>query len=149
MYAVYMYVYIDSNFCGDRTWNRMRVNVECAIATRVCCTTFHVHFSLTYLIKCLPWPGAPVDNSVCGGQLSTTCTNATEVGQLAAPSCGRPLLATDNGVKNIGSNLQLLSPFTGQYPLSATCWCKCGLKIKSLVNRMRTCNQRGFIYRGA
>ena len=33
MHAVYTHVYIDSNICGDRTWNHMRMNVECAIAT--------------------------------------------------------------------------------------------------------------------
>ena len=33
MHAVYTYVYIDSNICGDRTWNHMRMNVECAFAT--------------------------------------------------------------------------------------------------------------------
>ena len=38
MYAVYKYVYIDSNFCGDRTWNHMRLNVECAFATLISCT---------------------------------------------------------------------------------------------------------------
>ena len=35
MYTVYMYVYIDSNICGDRTWNHMGMNVECAFATVV------------------------------------------------------------------------------------------------------------------
>ena len=34
MYAVYMYVYIDSNICGDRTWNHIGMSVECAIATQ-------------------------------------------------------------------------------------------------------------------
>ena len=33
MHAVYTYVYIDSNICGDRTWNHMGMNVECAFAT--------------------------------------------------------------------------------------------------------------------
>ena len=34
MHTVYTYVYIDSNICGDRTWNHMRMNVECAFATQ-------------------------------------------------------------------------------------------------------------------
>ena len=33
-------------------------------------------------------------------QLSTTCSNETEVVQLAAPSCSRPQPATDNGVRD-------------------------------------------------
>ena len=33
MHTVYTYVYIDSNICGDRTWNHMGMNVECAFAT--------------------------------------------------------------------------------------------------------------------
>ena len=32
------------------------------------------------------------------GQISTNCSNATEVTQRGAPSCGRPQPATDNGV---------------------------------------------------
>ena len=34
------------------------------------------------------------------GQLSSACSNATEVALLAAPSFSRPQLATDNGVKD-------------------------------------------------
>ena len=33
MHTVYTYVYIDSNIYGDRTWNHMGMNVECAFAT--------------------------------------------------------------------------------------------------------------------
>ena len=34
------------------------------------------------------------------GQLSTTCSNVTQVAQWAASSCSRPQPATDNGVRH-------------------------------------------------
>ena len=38
------------------------------------------------------------------GQLSTTCSNVTQVAQWAVPSCSRPQLTTENGVRNVRSN---------------------------------------------
>ena len=37
-------------------------------------------------------------------QLSTTCSNFTEVAQWAAPSCSQPQPATNNGVRDGRSN---------------------------------------------
>ena len=37
---------------------------------------------------------------VIWGQLSTTCSNSTEVAQCGAFCCSRPHLATDNGVRD-------------------------------------------------
>ena len=38
------------------------------------------------------------------GQLSTNCSDATEVAQWGAPSCSRAQLAVDNGVRDFRSN---------------------------------------------
>ena len=38
------------------------------------------------------------------GQLSTTCSNATEVSKWATPICSRPQPGTDNGVRDYRSN---------------------------------------------
>ena len=44
-----------------------------------------------------------------GGQLSTTCTNATEVAQWVAPSCSRQHPATDNDSETV-NRIQWSSP---------------------------------------
>ena len=46
---------------------------------------------------------SPAENllPVSWGQLSSSCSNATEVAQLAAPSCSRPQPAADNGVREV------------------------------------------------
>ena len=44
------------------------------------------------------------------GQLSTTCSNFTEVAQWGAPSCSQPQPATDNGVRDGRSNWLLAPP---------------------------------------
>ena len=38
------------------------------------------------------------------GQISTTCSNATEVAQWATPSCYLPQTAMDNGIRDDRSN---------------------------------------------
>ena len=43
------------------------------------------------------------------GQLSTTCSNATEVAKWATPSCSRPHRATDNGIR-YGRSKWLVAP---------------------------------------
>ena len=43
-------------------------------------------------------------------QLSTTCSNFTEVAQRVAPSCSQPQPATDNGVRDGRSNWLVASP---------------------------------------
>ena len=81
---------------------------------------------------------------VSGRQLSTTCSNATDVAKRAAPSCNRLQPALDNGVsdrtkasKTVDPIDWLLPPpFTGQYPLSATCMVQMRSQI-SVVNGTR------------
>ena len=75
MYAVYMYVYIDSNFCGDRTWNRMRVNVECAIATEAWPPNVsHISQTIHPLVQGVAtvWKGKPKLSLGCGAYFATT-----------------------------------------------------------------------------
>ena len=43
-------------------------------------------------------------------QLLTTCSNATEIARWAVPSCNRPLLATDHGVRDGRSNWLAVTP---------------------------------------
>ena len=66
-------------------------------------------------------------------QLSTTCSNFTEVAQWEAPGCSHPQLATDNGVRDGRSNwLVAPPPYTRQYHMSSTyCTLQCGLGCKS------------------
>ena len=45
------------------------------------------------------------------GQLSTTCSNFTEVAQWRASKCSRPELALDNGIQDGRSN-RLVEPAT-------------------------------------
>ena len=55
----------------------------------------------------LPWAGAPhwrIYFHCSWGQLSTTCSDATEVAQWAAPNCSRPQSASDHGVRDSSSN---------------------------------------------
>ena len=49
-------------------------------------------------------PNGKSTTTILWGQLSTTCSNVTEVAQWAAPSCSRPQPATDNGVRDGRSN---------------------------------------------
>ena len=44
------------------------------------------------------------------GQLSTTCSNATDAPKWEIPSCSRPQPATDNVVKDIRSNCLAVTP---------------------------------------
>ena len=44
------------------------------------------------------------------GQLSTTCSNATEVTQWGAPCCSRTQAATDNGVRDGRFNRLAITP---------------------------------------
>ena len=80
------------------------------------------------------WPGAPHWRIYhCSfGQLSTTCSNATEIAQWAAPSYSRPQPAIVNDVRDARSNCMVVT-FTWQCPLSVICTCNCALQIKSVV----------------
>ena len=81
------------------------------------------------------------------GQLSTTCSNATELAQLGAPSCNLPQPATDNGARDGRSNWLAVTPFHSQ---GSTPWaprivrCKCGPEITWLAaaNGTRTRDHR-------
>ena len=48
--------------------------------------------------------------TVLWGRLSTTCSNDTEIAQLAAPSHSRHQPVTDNGVKDGRSNWLAVTP---------------------------------------
>ena len=52
----------------------------------------------------------------------TTCSNATEVGKLGAPSCSRPQPATDNGIRDGRSNFSSRVPPPTQ---GSTPWAPC------------------------
>ena len=60
--------------------------------------------------KSLQWPGVP-QRRIKSGQLSTKCSNATEVAQWGTPICSRPQPATDNGVRD-GRFNWLITPTT-------------------------------------
>ena len=70
------------------------------------------------------------------GQLSTNCSNATEVAQWGASSCIPPQPATYNGVRDGRSNSLSVTPHLTQ---CSTPWapriarCKCGPQITSLA----------------
>ena len=49
-------------------------------------------------------PSGESTSIILWGQLSTTCSNVTEVAQWAAPSCSWPQPATDNGVRDVRSD---------------------------------------------
>ena len=71
------------------------------------------------------------------GQLSTACSNATEVTHWATPSCSRPWLATYNGVREDRFNWLAVTPHPHQqYTLSVSYT----VQISAASARNRPCN---------